>query len=1595
MKSDFKNKYLYLGLTLLFVCASAFFVSAKLSRQTMNFENDTEFYKNGWFILFLSLSTLFAIILFFKHFTKLKSENFESYTSHNAIITKIRALSILSMLLFPLTEYYEAVYLNLYPPNWIAVLLIAVISLIALAISFKKNLSFSVINFLPQFSYYAVFGIITYKSLNAGMLPIMAIETACLILFSKLIFNKLKTLLYFLGFVMLTNIFLLQNFTINESYFNIYLSAILQAGIVSIALYLVEGSTNRKVGFGNKILESSNLFVLVADSNAEFVYINPYLEKITGYTKNQLLKNGWWTFIRKNPEQIEAQKKNVIESIRNNQNTTHESTIFDIEGNEIFVSWDNTIIEEKYLLAVGKNITATKQLKIEEDNRKEKVNKYSAEIVKLTSIPYSETSELSDILKNITQSTAEALDIERVSIWTYEHESIICDTLYTKSMHEYESGAFVKSSECPVYFSAISKAQVVNAPDVYNNADTREFIGGYFPSKNIKSLLDAPVFINGQLRGVLCCEQTDRIKAWDNEDVNFVRAVADFVALSIEASKRKELEREYRYILNNAGDIIYTTDNLGNFDFINKTAENLLGYDLAKLKGKHFTSIIHPDFKEKAAFFYLKQFKKKIESTYLEFKIFNSKGEEYWVGQNVKLVSEKNNPGKIKGFQAVVRDINKQKETELALVDSENNFRQLNENLNETFYLYNFEKKRYDYISPNCKQTFGVNEDYFYKGNNYTDEFVLEADRKKISDLNYSDSNRKEYEIEFRVLISGKIRWIRERSFPIKDANGTVIKSSGICSDITENKHQEESLKQLSQVAQSVSNGVVITNANGNIEWCNHSFATMVEYSLEELIGKRPIELFSGKETSGEIKQQIVHNKLQNADIEILQYTKSGKQKWFMITNTPLLDETGKVEKYIEIVTDITERKAMEREYRYILDNAGDVIYTTDANGIVDFLNESITKILGYQPNEIIGKHFTHIIHPEDKKRVALFYLRQVVALREDSYLEFRVVNSTGSYNWVGQNVKLIKESTQSNNIKGFQSILRDITKQKETELALTDSENNFRQISETINDVFYLYNIQDDRYEYMSPNSYNILGIEADYFYKINNFADDYIIDKDRAMAKEAYSKIDIGEPFDIEYRIRHGNEIVWIKEKSFAIRDADGNVIKTSGTYIDVTQKKMQEKHLLKINKELSVNSEDLAINSLLKEQLIYTNDFEEIAKVSLTTLKQKIPGIARGSLFLVNNNNNALDVFYADNEEIKKDTYEFEDVKSYQTLKQGKKFIEYNMDLNSKLSKSDLIRRKNNILSYILLPINYSTELIGALSLEFETPFSLTKREMNVLDNFTSVLPVVVNKINLQKELSGKNKDVHDSLNYAKNIQQSILPNLSHHRSSIKNFMSLYMPKDVVSGDFYVIDSFDEYTVIALGDCTGHGVPGAFITLLGSNFLQRLTVENKITSPAQILESLDYQLFQSLNKNREGTIRDGMELGVCVYNRKNKNLTFAGAGLFLLYYRDNEQFVVQGSKRSIGDENQNKVTFAETNIVLNGTEKFFLFSDGYRDQLGGTEKRKRFSRGRFFDLLHKIKNLPPFQQEFLLKMEHNKHRGKIEQTDDISIIGFELKQ
>jgi PAS domain S-box-containing protein len=197
----------------------------------------------------------------------------------------------------------------------------------------------------------------------------------------------------------------------------------------------------------------------------------------------------------------------------------------------------------------------------------------------------------------------------------------------------------------------------------------------------------------------------------------------------------------------------------------------------------------------------------------------------------------------------------KRKSAELAIKESESNFRMLNETIDDVFWLYDLKSKKLLYVSPSSEKIFGVKPIEYYSQFDYWKNYILESDQSIIYNAHKNLALNGFYEIEYRIKVNNSIKWIHEKSFGIKDVNGFYFKSSGICSDITEKKKIELELKQLSIVAEKTTNGILVADQLGRVIWANQGYLDMVEISLGNLIGNRPRDLFNpnGKEFESEI----------------------------------------------------------------------------------------------------------------------------------------------------------------------------------------------------------------------------------------------------------------------------------------------------------------------------------------------------------------------------------------------------------------------------------------------------------------------------------------------------------------------------------------------------------------------------------------------------------------------------------------------------------------------------------------------------------------------------------------------------------------------
>ncbi len=258
---------------------------------------------------------------------------------------------------------------------------------------------------------------------------------------------------------------------------------------------------------------------------------------------------------------------------------------------------------------------------------------------------------------------------------------------------------------------------------------------------------------------------------------------------------------------------------------------------------------------------------------------------------------------------------------------------------------------------------------------------------------------------------------------------------------------------------------------------------------------------------------------------------------------------------------------------------------------------------------------------------------------------------------------------------------------------------------------------------------------------------------------------------------------------------------------------------------------------------------------------------------------------------------------------------------------------------------------------------------------------------------RELETKNHDVRDSINYAKRIQYAVLPSEEAIQRAIPLSFIYYLPKDIVSGDFYWFHELnkDEYIIIC-GDCTGHGVPGAFMTVIGSNLLNQIVIDNKFYEPGKILMNLDELLNSTLkqDKQRQQGVQDGMDLSLIKVNKHKKECTITSAKRPVILVRDKQMKEFKGSKHSLGGMRSGEKHFEEIKFELKEDDVIFTYTDGYTDQFGG-EKGKKYSSKRLKEFLVNISEDTALVQKQKLEQEFTKWRGQHEQVDDVNVLGI----
>ena len=347
---------------------------------------------------------------------------------------------------------------------------------------------------------------------------------------------------------------------------------------------------------------------------------------------------------------------------------------------------------------------------------------------------------------------------------------------------------------------------------------------------------------------------------------------------------------------------------------------------------------------------------------------------------------------------------------------------------------------------------------------------------------------------------------------------------------------------------------------------------------------------------------------------------------------------------------------------------------------------------------------------------------------------------------------------------------------------------------------------------------------------------------------------------------------------------------------------------------------------------------------------------------------------------------------------------KMIELNKQ-NEELSKNaKLVEEKKLEIENLNLEIDEKTRFIESQELYMGIFLGISAIALisivalfSILKDKKRINKELITKSDLVKsqmaELKLKNKEITDSIKYAKKIQDAILPSSTEIKSVLPESFVYYRPKDIVSGDFYYINERNNNIYFATADCTGHGVPGALMSILGISYLNEIMNEKKVLKPGLILDELKKSIINSLNKKDEGSgMKDGMDMSIYNLDLTNMKLTYSAANNGIYILRENQVIKLNPDKQPVSANPRDNINFTENSFDIKKGDLVITYSDGFADQFGGP-KGKKFKSKQLMELLVQVHNKPTNTIPQLLNTSFEKWKGKLEQVDDVLIAGVRV--
>lgn len=843
----------------------------------------------------------------------------------------------------------------------------------------------------------------------------------------------------------------------------------------------------------------------------------------------------------------------------------------------------------------------------------------------------------------------------------------------------------------------------------------------------------------------------------------------------------------------------------------------------------------------------------------------------------------------------------------------------------------------------------------------------------------------------------GSILWVSVYAHSVCNSQGMMY-FEGSFTDITERKMIEQALREsearFRTIIQESPFCMEVFTPDGILRIANRA--------CESLFGVPPkigvYNVFENPEVKriGAIPHlekvlagEATHNFKNHYDAAAATGEETGRKRWLKSCFYPIKDAGGKVINFVIIHEDITDlknhqehledmvekrtvelvaanAKLRERENRYrsVMNAAPDPVVVYDVNGQVEYLNPAFSQVFGWEFEELKGKRIDFV--PEENMPETIDAIKRLYAGETLRSMESRRFDRDG-------NILQIQVSASTFNDPdgeptGSVVILRDVTEKWELEQLLRESERKLYHIIDFLPDAVLVIDKEgtviawNRAMEKMTGvNAEAILG-KGDYEYAIPFYG------QRRRML------IDLTTVPDAEFEKKYpnferraglltaetfapnlpGGEAYLLLTAS-ALCDSAGNVTGAIEMVRDITDRKRAEDELRQTKEYLEnvfENSADIIVMVNNKGRFVHWN------KSAAETFGYRFEELEGKSVFDL----------YPDKTELE--------------------------DMLARLRSAGFIRGHEIAMikkDGTVVPIEASVSLLKDKNKK-------TIGSVAVVRDLSQIKKTLA-------QVREANEKIVSSLNYAKMIQRSLLANLDVVKTYLPNSLFIWEPRDIVGGDIFFTHSYGKGFIVAVIDCTGHGIPGAFMTMIAISSLNRIVKDEGCHNPAEILKRLNFIVKTTLQQDKEYTLSDdGMDAGIVRVAKKNigsdsaapqsSELTFSGAGIPLYYVLNGKAIFIKGDRQSIGYKRSNPdFNFTEHTIDIEKGMSFYMTSDGFTDQPGG-KKRIPFGKKRLRKILKQFAN-----ESFALRRETlinalEEYRGEFERVDDVTVVGFGIK-